>query len=151
MHIVHKPDGKLRICLDLRSLNKPILRGHFKLPTREEVMPRMVGEKMFSKRDCSKGFWQLQLDEKTSRLCTFITLGGRHRYQRLPFGISSATEIYYIIIRSMFEGIKNVETSMENIMIWGTDTKSQLQTVKIFVNTITQLSAEKNVKLTQRN
>ena len=29
----------------------------------------------------------------------------------------------------MFEGMKNVETSIDDIVIWGTDTKSHLQTV----------------------
>ena len=33
MHIVRKPDGKLRICLDSRNLNKAILREPFQLPT----------------------------------------------------------------------------------------------------------------------
>ena len=34
MHIVYKPDGKLRICFDPRNFNKAIPREHFKLPTR---------------------------------------------------------------------------------------------------------------------
>ena len=46
MHIVDKPDGKLRIYLDPRDLDKAILREHFKLPTREKVMA-----KIFSKLD----------------------------------------------------------------------------------------------------
>ena len=56
-HIMYKPDEKLRICLDPRNLNKAILHEHFKLPTREEVMARMAGTKIFSKLDCSKRFW----------------------------------------------------------------------------------------------
>ena len=32
MHIVHKPDGKLRICLDARNLTKAILSEHLNHP-----------------------------------------------------------------------------------------------------------------------
>ena len=72
MHIVDKPDGKLRIYLDPRNLSKAILHEHFELPTCEEVMAKMAGAKIFSKFNCSKGFKQLQLDEENSRLCIFI-------------------------------------------------------------------------------
>ena len=66
MHNVHTPGEKLRICLDPRNLNNAILQGHFKLNMREEVMARMLRAKIFSKLGGSKGFWQLQLDEKSS-------------------------------------------------------------------------------------
>ena len=66
MHIVHKSNGKLRICMDPRNLIKAIIRKHFKLPTHEEVIEKMLGAKIFSKLDCSERFWQLQLDEENS-------------------------------------------------------------------------------------
>ena len=34
----------------------------------------------------------------------------------------------------MFEGMKNVVTSIDDIVIWGTDTKSYLQTGKKVLN-----------------
>ena len=40
------------------------------------------------------------------------------------------SEIYYRKIQQMLEGIQNVETSMDDIVIWGSDTKSHLLTVK---------------------
>ena len=116
IHIVHEADGKLKIYLDSQNLNKAILCEHLELPTRE-VMARMAGAKRFYKLDCSKEFWQLQLDEESSRLCTFITPEGRYRYQGLPFGKWSAPEIYHRTIHNMLEGMKNVETSMDDIVI----------------------------------
>ncbi|CAB4020914.1 Hypothetical predicted protein [Paramuricea clavata] len=95
MVVVHKPNGALRICMDPKNLNKSIMREHYKLPTREEVMSRFAGATVFSKLDASGGFWQLNLDNESSDLCTFNTQFGRYRYLRLPFGISSAPEILY--------------------------------------------------------
>ncbi|XP_041349296.1 uncharacterized protein K02A2.6-like [Gigantopelta aegis] len=117
--VVHKANGKLRVCMDPRNLNKAILQEHFKLPTREEIMSRFAGAKVFSKLDASNGFWQIQLDEQSSRLCTFNSPIGRFRFLRLPFGISSAPEIYHRIIHSLFEHMDGVDTSMEDIIVWG--------------------------------
>ena len=119
LHLVYKPDGSLRACIDPRNLNRAIRRVHFKLPTREEIMAKMSNGKYFSKIDCTRGFWQLKLDEESSKLCTFNTPFGRYRYLRLPFGVSCAPEIYHRTIHQLFENIPNVDTSMDDIIIWG--------------------------------
>ena len=91
--IVEKPNGKLRICLDPRDLNTAVMREHFQLPTVEEITCRLSEAKYFTVLDASSGFWQLKLDEASTRLCTFNTPFGRYRFLRLPFGINSATEM----------------------------------------------------------
>ena len=50
---VEKPNGKLRVCLDPRDLNKTIKRQHYKLPTAEELLSEMTGACYFSKLDAS--------------------------------------------------------------------------------------------------
>ena len=47
------------------------------MKTIEEVVQNMPGAKVFSKRDATSGYWQLQLDEESSKLCTFNTPFGR--------------------------------------------------------------------------
>ena len=42
LFIVEKPNGKVRICLDPRTLNKVIQREHFQLPTAESIYGRNV-------------------------------------------------------------------------------------------------------------
>jgi hypothetical protein len=116
MHVVVKPN-KLRICLDPRNLNQAIRREHFKLPTREEISAKFANCQVYSKLDASKGFWQMKLDEESSKLCTFITPWGRFKYKRLPFGISCAPEIYHRTIYNMFAHLKGVESSMDDICI----------------------------------
>ena len=45
LHLVYKPDGSLRVCIDPRNLNRAIRREHLKLPTREEIMTKMSNGK----------------------------------------------------------------------------------------------------------
>ena len=119
--LVTKPNGKLRVCLDPRSLNDAIKREHFKLPTREEIAAKFADGKVFSKLDASTGFWQMRLNEKSSEMCTFNTPFGRYQYLRLPFGISSAPEIYYRVIHTLFAHLEGVDTSMDDIIVWGSN------------------------------
>ena len=117
--IVAKPNGKLRVCLDPRDLNKVVKREHYKLPTRDEISAEFAGAKYFSKLDASSGFWQIELDEESSKLCTFITPFGRYRFLRLPFGICSAPEVFHKIIYNLFVHVPGVNTMMDDIVVWG--------------------------------
>ena len=92
--LVEKPNGKLKICLDPRPLNKAIQREHQQLPTAEEILSEMSGAKYFSKLDASSGYWQIPLDEASSDLTAFSTPFGRYKYTRLPFGLHSASEVF---------------------------------------------------------
>lgn len=73
MVVVPKPNGKLRICLDPKELNKAIQREHYPLPTIEDVATRLHGAKIFTKLDVKNGFWHIELDQESSYLTTFNT------------------------------------------------------------------------------
>ena len=120
MVIVETPK-KLRICLDPRDLNKAIKREHFPMKTIEEVVQNMPGAKVFSKLDATSGYWQLKLDEESSKLCTFNIPFGRYRFLRVPFGIVSASEIFQRVMSQMVEDIDGSEAIMDDIVVWGKD------------------------------
>ena len=73
MIIVEKPNGTLRICLDPRPLNRAIKRHHYQLPTAEEIFSDIKQATVFSKLDASSGYWQIPVDNETSKLLTFST------------------------------------------------------------------------------
>ena len=77
--IVKKPN-KLRICLDPTKLNKAVLRGLYPLQKVEEVIAKTSGARYFSVLDGNSGYWQIKLDEPSSKLYMFNTPWGRHRY-----------------------------------------------------------------------
>jgi len=66
--VVEKKDGSLRLCLDPKDLNKAIKREHYKIPTMEEIVAEFAGKKVFSTLDLKDGYWQIQLDEQSSRI-----------------------------------------------------------------------------------
>ena len=119
MVAVQKPDGRMRICLDPKELNEAIQREHYPLPTIEEVATRLHGAKLFSVLDARNGFWHIVLDEESSFLTTFKTPYGRYRWKRMPFGISSAPEVFQHRMCEVVEGLKGVEVVADDIMVVG--------------------------------
>ena len=125
MVVAHKPNGKVRICLDPRNLNKVIKREHFQLPTAEQIMAKMSGSNYFSKLDASSGYWQIPVDANTSKLLAFMSPEGRFRFNRLPFGIHSASEIFQGEIAQIINGLEGVDNSQDDIIVWA-ETKEEL-------------------------
>lgn len=119
MVVVPKANGKLRICLDPKDLNRAILREHYPLPTIEDIATRLHGAKVFTKLDVRSGFWHIVLDEKSSYLTTFQTPFGRFRWKRMPFGISSAPEVFQRRMHELIEGLQGVEVIADDFVVVG--------------------------------
>ena len=58
-----KKDGKLRLCIDYRKLNRQTLRDCYRTPVATDLIARTRGCKMFSKQDLRSGFHQLRIRE----------------------------------------------------------------------------------------
>ena len=56
-----KANGKLRICLDPKDLNKAIIHENHKAPTLEEIAHVLTGATKFSKVDGNKAFFGMHL------------------------------------------------------------------------------------------
>ncbi|XP_053743547.1 uncharacterized protein LOC128771803 [Synchiropus splendidus] len=80
---------------------------------------------VFSVVDASHGVWQVQLEEESSELCTFNTLYGRYLFLPLPFGTSSAPEVFQKYIAQRLEGLEGVVKVVDDIWVWGEDEKQQ--------------------------
>ena len=88
--------------------------------TEEEIANRLSVAKSFMSLDACSGYWQFPVDDESSKLLTFNTLWGRYRFTKLPFGISSAPEIYQREKDKLFEGIP-VEIIVDDFLIHGKD------------------------------
>lgn len=108
-----------RICLDPIPLNKAIRRPNLQFNTLDEIMPELGRAKVFSTVDARKGFWQVVLDDASSLLTTFWTPFGRYRWVRLPFGISSAPEIFQLKLREVIGDLDGVECLADDLLIFG--------------------------------
>ena len=117
--VVPKPDGDIRICVDMRKANEAIERERHPIPTIEEVLHDLNGSTVFSKLDLKWGFHQVELDADSRRITTFITHRGLFQYKRLMFGITSAPEKYQKIVKDALIGCKGVANIADDLIIHG--------------------------------
>ena len=114
-----KPNGKLRVCLDPRSLNKVIKREHLHFPTAEEIFSQMSGTSYFSKLEANSGYWQIKVDEQSSNLLTFDTPSGRYHLKLLTYRIHSASEVFQREVTSIILDITGSANSQDDFVEWG--------------------------------
>ena len=129
MIAIEKPNGNLRICIDPRNLNQAITQPYYAIPTTEEILPKMRGAKSFTKLDASKAYWQILIDESSSKLLTFNSPTGRYWLLCMPYEIHSASNVCQQII----ENIKGAENNQDNVIVWSENSdKLQQQAIKAF-------------------
>lgn len=122
LQIVEKPDSNdLRICLDPKPLNTCIKREHFLIPTIDDLTSKLANKKFFSVLDLSSGFWHMELDEESSNLTTFMTPFGRFKFNRVPFGLSCAPEMFQGKMIRLFGDLKGVMVYFDDIVVYADD------------------------------
>jgi transposase InsO family protein len=119
MVVVEKSDGSLRICLDPANLNKAVMREHYPMPNLEEIASNLEGAKFFTKLDAESSFWQIPLDEESSKLCCMNTPFGRYIFKRLPMGLKSASEVFHKRLKQIFSHIPHTDNWIDDILVWG--------------------------------
>ena len=91
---VVKQDKSVRICGDFKlTVNQVSKTVSYPLPRIEDIFASLTGGKLFTKLDLAHAYNQIELDEAAKQLVVIITTKGLYRYNRLPFGISSAPAI----------------------------------------------------------
>ena len=104
----------------------------YPLPRVDKLLGSLSGGKLFSKLDLSQAYLQLPLDEQSREYVMVNTqYKGLYRYNRLPFGVSSAPSIFQRMMDNLMRRIKGVSTYIDDILISGSTIDEHLQTLDV--------------------
>ena len=125
--VVPKPNGKIRLCLDMRRANEAIIRERHQIPKVEEILTELHSAKYFSKIDLKEGYHQIELAEESRHITTFLTHEGCYQSKRLVFGVSSAFEQFQKIIEQTIADCPGTRSISDDILIWASSIDEMAQ------------------------
>ena len=131
--IVPKKQGKLRMAVDYREINKNLKPSSIPLPHVKDCIEGLAGKKLFSALDITSAFNQVELTDETKDLLGFVTLNKRYRTHRMPFGVLACPgEFQNIVTRTLrFVPKKNVTVYLDDILVHTEDFEEHISTLDL--------------------
>ncbi|PVD27865.1 hypothetical protein C0Q70_10440 [Pomacea canaliculata] len=93
--------------------------------------------------DATSGFYQIPLDPDSAKLTTFIAPCGRYFFKRLPFGISSAPEIFQRTMETILKDVPNIICYFDDILVYSENEQAHEKHLERVMKTL----ASANLKL----
>ena len=121
--VVEKPNGDIRICLDMRQANQAIVKEKHPVPTVEETLQEVSYAKVFSKLDLNMAFHQIELHPDSRDITTFTAPNGLYRYKCLLFGINMATEKFQQIVWQVIKDCPGAYNLHDDLRVVGANEK----------------------------
>lgn len=102
--IVLKKNGKVRVCVDYRELNKATIKNRYPLPFIDCILDAVAGHEFFSFCGKYAGFHQIPMRKSDILKTTFVTPWGTYCYLVMPFGLEGGPSTYQETADVVFKG-----------------------------------------------
>ncbi|KAL0355804.1 UNVERIFIED_CONTAM: Transposon Ty3-G Gag-Pol polyprotein [Sesamum radiatum] len=117
--LVPKPEGKWRMCIDFRDLNKVCPKDFYPSPRIDQLVDSTSGCELLSMMDASQRYHQIMLAQKDRKKVSFITSEGAFCYVAMPFGLKNAGATYQRLMDKIFRPQigRNIEVYVDDMLV----------------------------------
>ncbi|RVW21846.1 Retrovirus-related Pol polyprotein from transposon 17.6 [Vitis vinifera] len=145
---VPKKDGKVRVCVDFRDLNKASPKDDFPLPHIDMLVDSTAGHSMLSFMDGFSGYSQILMAPEDMKKTSFITEWGTYCYRVMPFGLKNAGATYQRAATTLFHDMmhRDVEVYVDDMIVKSRDRSDHLAALERFFERIRQFRLRLNPK-----
>ncbi|XP_055806917.1 uncharacterized protein LOC129875663 [Solanum dulcamara] len=143
---VPKKDGKIRVCVDYRDLNKASPKDDFPLPNIHILIDNCAKHELQSFVDCFAGYHQILMDEEDADKTAFITPWGVYCYRVMPFGLKNAGATYMRAMTTIFHDMihKEIEVYVDDVIIKSQKSSNHLTDLKKFFDRLRRYNLKLN-------
>ena len=99
---VDKKDGKLRLCIDCRALNKVKVKNSYPLPRIDDLFDWLAEPKYFSRIDLRSGYHQIRIAQGDEEKTACRTRYGSFEFLVMPFGLCNAPATFTTLMNNIF-------------------------------------------------
>ena len=116
---IPKKNGKVRVCVDFKDLNKASPKDDFPLSHIDLLINSTVDHLMLSFRDEFSRYNQILMAPEDMEKTTFITKWDTYYYRIMPFGLKNAVATYQRPVTSLFHDMmhKDVEAYVNDMIV----------------------------------
>ena len=145
---VPKKNGKVRVCVDFRDLNKASPKDDFPLPHIDMLVDSTAGHPMLSFMDGYSGYNQILMAPEDMEKTSFITEWGTYCYRVMPFGLKNAGATYQRAATTLFHDMmhKDVEVYVDDMIVKSQGRADHLAALQRFFERIRQFRLRLNPK-----
>lgn len=123
---VEKPNGKIRLCLDLRDLNRIVKSDNYSLPRITEILEGLKGKTFFSKIGLKDAFYSIEIIEEHRHKTAFMVGHKLYQWTRMPMGFKNTPSIFQRAIDKVLQGVVGIgcQVYVDDIVVFG-ETKEE--------------------------
>ena len=115
-----KPNGKLRLLVDLRKINNLIsddyINHNHPVSTLTDAAQHMAGRKLFCKLDCSQAYHCLQIaNQRSIEMLAFNFASRTFAYRRLAQGLSRSLSAFSSFMREYLDKVIKADQCAQNV------------------------------------
>ena len=119
MVMVKKSNGKWRMCVDIRDLNRACPKDSYLLPRIDTLVDLTARHELLSFMDAFSGYNQIKMNKEDQEKTSFVTSQGLFCYKVMSFGLKNARVTYQRLMNKMFmhQIGRNVQVYVDDMLV----------------------------------
>lgn len=134
-----KGEGRSRLCIDLRQLNKLVIPESGPMPLIEDLIEKTAGCVYFSVFDINSAFWAIPIRIEDRHKLAFVTQDGHYEFNVLPFGYRNSPIIFQRILSGIIRrrGLSGFCTNfMDDVLVFSKSFEEHMEHVERFLKAV---------------
>jgi len=119
--VVRKKNGRIRMCVDYRTLNRRTIPDQYTVPKIDDALACLNGSKWFSVLDLRSGYYQVPMSESDKEKTAFICPLGFYQFDRMPQGVTGAPATFQRIMEKTIGDMNLLEVLvyLDDLIVFG--------------------------------